>query len=89
MPRFVILGSCKHQPYAVLAMPCTFEEDMYNLEHEEAYKKAFQLFKPAIDRSNIIIVYNEFGVGEHTRRDLDYAIEQGKHIVYTHGEPEQ
>ena len=88
MPKFVILGSCKHQPYAVLAMPNVFDDVLYKMDHDEAYDRAFELFKPAIDFADIVIVYNPLGIGKHTQMDLDYAIEQGKRIVYTHGEPE-
>jgi len=50
---------------------------------EEEYKIAFEtVFKEAIEKCDFIFVYNPTGIGEHTKRDIEFAKKQGKHIVY-------
>lgn len=82
VPKFVILGSCKHEPYAVLAMPNRLDAKLYENDHEAAYAHAWEYFKPAIESADVVIVYAPDGIGEHTQRDLDYAIKLGKKILY-------
>ena len=78
MPKITILGSCSFQPYEILAVP--EKNEMWNTE--EGYQLAFKKFKKAIDDCDFVFVYNPYGIGEHTGRDLEYAKSQGKHIVY-------
>ena len=76
MPKIVILGSLKNGDYEVTA-PKKVREDYHN---EEGYQLACQRFYPAIEEADLVIVYGE--MGEHTKRDADYAIKQGKRIIY-------
>lgn len=78
MPKFTVLGSCKHEPYKVLAMPK--KNPFWNTE--KGYKIASKKFYPAIDNSDFIIVYCPYGVGKHTKKDIEYAISKGKRIIY-------
>jgi hypothetical protein len=77
MPKIVVLGSCKHEPYEVLAMPNKIP-NAWNTE--KGYKVACKKFYPAIKQADIIIVYAPNGIGEHTQRDIDFAKSQGKPI---------
>jgi len=81
MPKFVILGSCKHEPYAVLAMPNRLDPELYERDHEKAYEEACKLFHPAIDNADIVIVYAPEGMGDHTRKDMKYALKKSKRVV--------
>lgn len=78
MPKIVILGSSRFTPYEILAVPNKIPEVG---QTEEDYQKAFEIFKPAIESSDIVIVYAPDGIGKHTRRDLEYALIQGKRII--------
>lgn len=80
MPKIVILGSCRFEPYEVLAVPKK-EPGLWNTE--KGYQQAAERFYPAIDSADVIIVWAPDGVGEHTQRDIDYAKQQGKliHII--------
>ena len=82
MPKMVILGSCKHEPYVVLAMPNKLNPKMYNENHKKAYEHACKYFYPAIDNTDIIIVYCPDGIGKHTQKDINYAKSKNKKIVY-------
>lgn len=75
-PKIVILGSLRNGDYEVTA-PKRVKEDYHN---EEGYQLACQRFYPAIEEADIVIVYGE--VGEHTQRDINYAISKGKRIIY-------
>ena len=77
MPKIVILGSCRFEPYEILAVPNKIPK-AWNTE--KGYKKAFKIFKPAIDNADLVIVYAPDGIGEHTQRDIDYARTQRKPI---------
>lgn len=77
MPKFVILGSCRFEPYEVLAVPSKIP-GAWNTE--AGYEIAFQRFGPAIEEADIVIVYAPDGIGEHTNRDLAYAKSLGKRI---------
>lgn len=82
MPKFVMLGSCKHEPYEMLFMPNKIDPDLYREEHEKAYANACEITLPAIDQADVVIVYVPDGIiGEHTQRDLCYSIAQKKKIV--------
>jgi uncharacterized protein YgbK (DUF1537 family) len=74
-PKIVILGSLKNGDYIITA-PRKVREDYHN---EEGYQEACKRFYPAIDEADVIIVYGD--VGEHTQRDIDYAISKGKKII--------
>lgn len=76
MPKIVILGSCRFEPYEVLAVP--EKNPLWNTE--EGYKLSTQKFYPAIDKADLIIVYAPDGVGEHTQRDIEYAITKNKPV---------
>ena len=78
MPKITILGSCRFEPYKILAVPQKIQ-DRWNTE--EGYREACKKFYPAIEQSDIILVYAPDGVGEHTQRDIDYAKKCGKKIV--------
>jgi len=85
MPKIVVLGSCRFEPYEVLAMPNKLDPVLYANDHEKAYDKACEKFYPAMDEADVILVYNPDGkIGEHTQRDIDYALARGKKVVYTH-----
>ena len=89
MPKIVILGSCKYEPYEILAAPNRLDPELYETDHEEAYNRAFEaLFRPAIDRADIIIVFAPEGIGEHTQKDIKYAKHKGK-PVFVVGEAEE
>lgn len=77
MVKIVILGSCRFEPYEVLVPK---KNPYWNTE--KGYKIASEKFYPAIDEADIVIVYNPDGLGEHTRRDIQYAYYSGKHLVY-------
>ena len=80
--KITILGSCRFEPYEILAMPNKLDAELYERDHEGAYDDAFEkVFKNAIDESDVIFVYAPDGIGEHTDRDIQYAIQKGKPIV--------
>ncbi len=78
--KIVILGSCRHSPYEVLAAPKPLSKDYHN---ETGYHEACKIFYPAIENADVVWVYLPNGKpGEHTQRDLDYARSKGKQIFY-------
>ena len=77
MTKFVFLGSCRHEPYEILAVPNRLPLG----NTEEGYQVATEIFYPAIDEADVILVYAPDGIGEHTWRDMKYAHERGKKIV--------
>ena len=82
MPKIVILGSCSHQPYEVLMMPNKLDPELYAEDHEKAYAKACEKFYPAIEQADVVLVYVPAGeLGEHTQRDMEYAMKCGKPIT--------
>lgn len=87
MPKIVILGSCRFEPYEILAKPKKVE-GKWNTE--EGYKEACKKFYPAMEKSDVIIVYAPDGIGEHTQRDIDYAKSIGKkvHLISSEEEDE-
>ena len=80
-PKFVILGSCRHEPYEILQMPNPFDRKLYVEDHEKAYEEACKRFYPAIDEADVVIVYAPNGVGEHTKQDIEYAKSRGKPVI--------
>jgi len=76
MPKIVILGSSRFGPYEILAVPNKIEGAKNT---EEGYRIACKTFYPAIDKSDEVWVYIPDGkIGEHTMRDLLYAVEKQK-----------
>ena len=81
MPRFVIVGSCRHEPYTVLAMPKKLTDTPHTTE--EGYVAASKIFFPAIDSlsdTDAVIIWAPDGIGLHTLRDIEYAKSKGKRI---------
>ena len=78
MPKIVILGSCRHEPYNILAKPKKLTDTPHTTE--EGYLQACKKFYPAMEEADVIIVYAPDGIGEHTQRDIDYARKKGKTI---------
>lgn len=77
MTKFVILGSCRFAPYEFLAVPNPIP-GAWNTE--EGYKKASEIFYPAIAQADAVLVYAPDGIGEHTARDILEAVNQKKEI---------
>lgn len=82
MVKIVILGSCRFEPYEILAVPNKIK-GAWNTE--KGYQIACKKFYPAIDKADLVIVYAPDGIGEHTQRDIDYVKKQRKKIVIIHG----
>lgn len=76
MPKIVILGSCKLEPYEIVVPK---KNPFWNTE--KGYKLATDRFYPAIDKADVVIVWVPDGIGDHTKRDIEYAQQQGKRIV--------
>ena len=97
MVKITILGSCRFSPYVVLAAPDPLNpkytvENHHEFNTDAEYVNACKKFYPAIDESDIIIVWAPDGVGDHTTQDIEYADKQGKRViligpdgVHTHG----
>ena len=77
MPKVVILGSCKFEPYEILAVPNKIP-NAWNTD--KGYEMACKIFHPAMDEADIILVYAPDGIGEHTMKDIDYAHSIGKKV---------
>jgi len=84
MPKIVILGSCRYEPYEILFVPKKIP-GLWNTE--EGYRKASERCYSAIDRADEVWVYAPEGIGEHTARDLGYAKRKGKVIRIIAGMP--
>jgi hypothetical protein len=77
MPKVVILGSCRFSPYTVLSRP----KKIYGKWNtEEGYQEAMRKHYPAIQKADEVWVYAPDGIGEHTKRDLEYAKSLGKTV---------
>ena len=78
MTKFVMLGSCRFEPYEILAVP----EKLTDTPHttEEGYQMATEKFFPAMDNADVIIVFAPDGIGKHTQLDIDYARKIGKKV---------
>lgn len=77
MTKFVLLGSCRFEPYEILAVPNKIP-GAWNTD--EGYRIAAQKFHPAMDKADVIVVYAPDGIGKHTQMDIDYAREIGKTV---------
>ena len=74
MPKIVILGSCKHEPYEILFVPNKLDPELYEKDHELAYLEASKVIYPAIAEADEVWVYSPGGaIGKHTLRDIKYA----------------
>lgn len=82
MPKIVILGSCKYEPYEILIMPNKLDAELYEKDHERAYEEACKKFFPAIDEADEVWVYAPDGMGIHTTQDYSYARMEGKTIRF-------
>ena len=86
MPNITILGSCRHSPYTILAKPDPLNpaytvESHHEFNTDEEYVNACKIFYPAIDQSDIVIVWAPDGVGDHTAKDIEHADRQGKRVI--------
>jgi len=78
MTKIVIIGSCRFGPYEILAVPNKIE-GAWNTE--EGYQIACKKFYPAMDQCDEVWMYVPDGnIGEHTMRDLLYAMEKRKTV---------
>ena len=77
MTKIVILGSCRFEPYEILAVPNKIP-NAWNTD--EGYEIACKVFYPAMDNADVILVYAPDGIGEHTQKDIDYAYSIGKKV---------
>ena len=77
MTKFVILGSCRFEPYEILAVPNKIQ-NAWNTD--KGYEIASKIFYPAMDEADVILVYAPDGIGKHTRLDIDYAKSIGKKV---------
>ena len=77
MTKFVILGSCRFEPYDILAVPNKIPK-AWNTD--KGYVIAAKIFYPAMDEADVILVYAPDGIGLHTQKDIDYAHSIGKKV---------
>ena len=77
MTKFVMLGSCRFEPYDFLAVPNKIPR-AWNTD--KGYAIAAKIFYPAMDAADVIIVYAPDGIGIHTQKDIDYARSIGKKV---------
>lgn len=83
MPKIVIIGSCRLGPYEILAMPnlSDAERQLYQKDQEKGYEHGCKKFYPAIDQCDEVWIYIPNGtIGEHTMRDLLYALDKKKTV---------
>ena len=85
MPKIVILGSLAQGDYKVTY---PIKETDYYTKHEDAYLRAREKFYRAIDESDVIIVIGT-RMGEHTRKDIQYAKSKNKKVVFVMIEDEE
>ena len=63
-------------------MPNKLNPELYAKNHKKAYEEACKKFYPAIEKADCILVYCPDGhIGEHTMRDMQYAMKLKKDIV--------
>lgn len=73
MPKIVILGSCRYEPYEILYTPHRVDGD-----DEAGYQKAKKIYGPKIKTCEECWVFAPDGIGPHTARDIKMALEEGK-----------
>ncbi len=81
MVNITILGSCRFSPYNILAKPDPLNPAYTVSRHhdfntDEEYENAKKIFFPAIEDSDVVLVFAPDGIGEHTQRDLDHTIKK-------------
>jgi len=79
MPKIVFLGSCRFEPYEILAVPSSIK-GLHSTE--KGYQIACKKFYSAIRKADLIFAYIPDGIGIHTQRDIDYAKSIGKEVIY-------
>ena len=79
MPKVVILGSCRFEPYDVICVP---KKVKGKWNTDEGYKISTKRFYPAIHQCDEVWIYAPDGIGKHTQMDLNYALKIGKPIRY-------
>ena len=79
MPKIVVVGSTRFEPYDIIAVPRRLPN---YTNDEKSYQEAFKLFKPAIDICDEVWVYFPDGIGEHTTKDMMYALSIGKRVSF-------
>lgn len=90
MPKIVVLGSCRYEPYKVLIMPNKLDPELYARDQDLAYAEVCKKFYPAIDEADFIIVWNpDSKVGEHTQKDIAYARSKAKTVVFVFPDAEE
>ena len=77
MTKFVMLGSCRFEPYDFIAVPNRIKG---GTNDDKGYAKAAKIFYPAMDKADVIIVFAPDGIGIHTQKDIDYAQSIGKKV---------
>ena len=77
MTKFVFLGSRRFAPYEIPFVPLIMSDIS---DEEERYQTSIKKSHPAMDESDVIIVYAPDGIGKHTQLDIDYALKNGKEI---------
>ena len=80
MPKIVVIGSCKYEPYVVLIVPNKLNPKLYEKNHEKAFEEASKVFQPKIEECDEVWVYAPDGIGKHTLTDLIYAQRLGKKV---------
>jgi hypothetical protein len=79
VPKIVVLGSCRFAPYTILAVP----DPIPGAHNTEAgYEIAAAKFYPAIGECDEVWVNAPDGIGEHTGRDILYALGRGKPVFF-------
>lgn len=83
MVKIMVLGSLeKGETYEVI-VPRIVDPELYREDHEEAYRKATEIFYPEIESSAFVLVYAPNGIGPHTGQDLEHAIKNKiPHLIY-------
>jgi hypothetical protein len=85
--KIVILGSCRFEPYEIIAVPNKIP-GAWNTD--EGYEMAAKIFYPAMDEADEIWAYAPDGIGEHTQKDIDYAHSIGKTVhIITYSDPKK
>jgi len=62
------------------------KERHHEFNTDEEYENATKLFYPAIEDSDIIIVWAPDGIGTHTHRDIGHALSLKKRVVVIHSD---
>ena len=83
MVKIVILGSLEKGETYEVTVPRIEDPELYERDHEEAYRKATESFYPEIESSDLVLIYAPDGIGHHTGRDLEHAIKNKiAHMIY-------